>query len=142
MSGLIGVALIGFSNLAAALNCDSIPQWVNSQSFTAPQQVVENSILYEAKWWNQNERPSLNSQQDWQPWRKLGECVTVDIDKELMIRDLSVVDSVHAKNGQLSIQHLITQMMPQVNPTLEQQSDFIQQWLNQFLVDTVVNGDV
>lgn len=142
MSGLIGVAFMGFSSFAAALNCDNIPQWVNSQSFTVPQQVVESNILYEAKWWNQNERPSLNSQQDWQSWRKLGECVTVDIDKELMIRDLSVVDSVHAKTGQLSIQHLIAQMMPQVSPTLQQQSDFIQQWLNQFLVDTVVNDDV
>lgn len=142
ISSLLSAACLGFSSLAAAVNCDNIPQWVNTQSFAAPQKVVESHILYEAKWWNQNERPSLNSQQDWQPWRKLGECVTVDIDKELMIRDLSVVDSIHAKTGQLSIQHLIAQMMPQANPTLQQQSDFIQQWLNQFLVDTVVNGDL
>lgn len=142
LSSVFGIACLGFSSFATAVNCDKIPQWANTQSFTAPQKVVENHILYEAKWWNQNEQPSLNSQQDWQPWRKLGECVTVDVDKELMIRDLSIVDSVHAKTGQLSIQHLIAQMMPQANPTLQQQSDFIQQWLNQFLVDTVVNGDV
>lgn len=142
LSSVFGIACLGFSSFATAANCDNIPQWVNTQSFAAPQKVVESHILYEAKWWNQNERPSLNSQQDWQPWKKLGECVTVDIDKELMIRDLSVVDSIHAKTGQLSIQHLIAQMMPQANPGLQQQSDFIQQWLNQFLVDTLVNNDV
>ncbi|QEY14554.1 hypothetical protein D0C16_00295 [Cellvibrio sp. KY-GH-1] len=142
LSSLIGAAVLGFSSIAAAVNCDGVPQWVNTQSFSTSQQVVENHILYQAKWWNQNERPSINSQQDWQPWTRLGECVTIDISKELMIRDLSVVDSVHAKTGQLSIQHLIAQMMPQANPTLQQQSDFIQQWLGQFLVNTGVNGDI
>lgn len=65
----------------------------------------------------------------------------VDISKELMITDLSVVESAHSSNGgQWTFKHLITQMMPQTNPTAREKSDFVLSWLSQWTTTQSING--
>jgi len=63
-------------------------------------------------------------------------------EKELMMTDLSVVESPEAANGVWSFEHLIASMMPQANPTLAQKSAFVLNWLRTWNTDQTVNGFV
>ncbi|MBN4080535.1 hypothetical protein JYT31_02615 [Beggiatoa alba] len=66
---------------------------------------------------------------------------SVVVDRELMITDLSVVESVHTNpGGRWTFEHLITQMMPQANPTAQQKSDFVLNWLSLWTSIQSVNG--
>lgn len=127
------------------VSCSGVFEWEFSSAYAAGAQVVEGAQRYTANWWNQNSQPSSHSG-EWGEWTRDGECLPefheVVIDKELMIRDLSVVDSEHAISGALSWNHLIEQMMPQENPTDAEKEVFVMHWLNSFLNQQVINEDV
>lgn len=64
----------------------------------------------------------------------------VVINKELMVTDLSVVESIHAQaGGKWTFEYLITEMMPQAVPTGQEKSDFVLTWLNHWLTTQSVN---
>lgn len=50
------------------------PAWNSSDIYTAGNRVTYQSFAYEAKWWTQNEIPSLSG--EWDVWRKLHQCGT------------------------------------------------------------------
>ncbi len=65
----------------------------------------------------------------------------VVIDKELMITDLTVVESVHTlPGGKWTFEHLITEMMPQAAPTDQEKSDFVLNLLEHWTSTQTVNG--
>jgi len=65
----------------------------------------------------------------------------VVIDRELMITDLSVVESEHTESGgHWTFEHLITQMMPQEFPTEIEKSEFVLNWLNHWMSSQIING--
>jgi chitinase len=49
--------------------------WTASAIFTGGQRATLNGVLYEAKWWTQNQNPATNSGVDG-PWRRIGPCGT------------------------------------------------------------------
>src|SRR5262245_48844435 len=53
--------------------CNGIPTWTAAAIFTGGQRASLNGILYEAKWWTQNQNPETNSGPDG-PWRRIGPC--------------------------------------------------------------------
>ncbi|MFV8781293.1 hypothetical protein ACNKU7_02615 [Microbulbifer sp. SA54] len=127
------------------VSCTGVSDWDPASAYSTGTQVTEGAQRYTANWWNQNTLPSTHSG-EWGEWSLDGDCLPefheVVIEKELMIRDLSVVDSEHAISGALSWKHLIEQMMPQENPTDAEKEAFVLHWLNSFLNQQVINEDV
>ncbi len=54
-------------------SCDNIPVWSSNEIYVGGNRVKYNEVLYEAKWWNQNQNPENNSGRD-DEWRNLGPC--------------------------------------------------------------------
>ena len=48
------------------------PTWTSSAIYTVGNRVTYQSSAYEAKWWTQNEIPTLSG--EWDVWRKLHQC--------------------------------------------------------------------
>lgn len=129
---------------AQQVDCQDIADWSDQSVYQFGHQVVEAGNRFTANWWNTNMQPSRRSG-PWQEWTRDGECLPehheVNIDKELMIRDLSVVDSEHAVSGELSFHHLLTQMMPQEAPTHAEKEAFVLHWLETLRVEQFINGE-
>lgn len=53
--------------------CGGIEEWNSNKAYTAPMQVYQNNIIYEAQWWNQNSSPSNHSGQ-YLEWKIVGNC--------------------------------------------------------------------
>lgn len=43
------------------------PQWESRKVYTGGEIISHNGIVYQAKWWTENQEPSANSQ-EWDPW--------------------------------------------------------------------------
>lgn len=142
---LISTPFLSPSVSAEQVDCSDVAAWDAAVAYSGGAQVVYRDDRYSANWWSQGMEPDSHSGQ-WQEWLLDGDCLPeshpVSIDKELMIRDLSVVDSEHAISGALSWQHLITQMMPQENPTDTEKEAFVLHWLDSYRNQQVINGDV
>ena len=54
-------------------DCGDIPTWSADDVYTAGMQATLNNVIYEARWWTQNQDPSANSS-DWGVWKKVGDC--------------------------------------------------------------------
>src|SRR5262249_135040 len=50
-----------------------VPTWTAAAIFTGGQRASLNGVIYEAKWWTQNQNPETNSGTDG-PWRRIGPC--------------------------------------------------------------------
>ncbi|MCK7596357.1 hypothetical protein M0G74_03620 [Microbulbifer sp. CAU 1566] len=148
-SALVLAASAVFTSATSAqaiqVDCTAVPDWDSVSAYASGARVVESQQRYTANWWNQNTLPSTHHG-EWGEWTLDGTCLpafhAVDIDKELLIRDLSVVDSQAAISGELSWLHLIEQMMPQENPTNAEKEAFVLHWLNSYLNQQVINEDV
>jgi len=70
--------LIGISTAALAVDCTNIDNWNGEAAYNAGSQAQDANSAYQAKWWNQNEQPSINSA-SYQSWRSLGACDTSSI---------------------------------------------------------------
>ncbi|WP_207510658.1 glycosyl hydrolase family 18 protein [Longitalea luteola] len=53
--------------------CNGIEPWSATKVYVAPNQVVYNNKVYEAKWWTQNEQPDLNSGEG-RVWKYISDC--------------------------------------------------------------------
>jgi chitinase len=53
--------------------CNGIAAWSATAVYVAPNQVVYNNKVYEAKWWTQNEQPDLNAG-DGKVWKYISDC--------------------------------------------------------------------
>ena len=53
-------------------NPEGIPQWDASKIYTN-EKVIYNGVIYQSKWWNQNQQPDKGD-----PWTKIGEVDTPD----------------------------------------------------------------
>ncbi|WP_205510535.1 glycosyl hydrolase family 18 protein [Longitalea arenae] len=53
--------------------CNGIEAWSAARVYVAPNQVVYNNKVYEAKWWTQNEQPDLNTG-DGKVWKYISDC--------------------------------------------------------------------
>jgi hypothetical protein len=130
----------------AAENCQGVENWNPLNAYVKDKNVIEDRVLYTAKWWSRGAAPSIHHG-PWQEWKRIGQCAPdshdVQVLQELMITNLAVVEDpvLTGVGGAFTFEHLIVQMMPQVNPTAVQKSDFVMNWLSTFLTDQVVNGD-
>ena len=57
----------------ANFNCESIEAWKTKSVYTNGDQIESNNLVYQAKWWTQNQAPAKNSTR-WAVWKPLGEC--------------------------------------------------------------------
>jgi chitinase len=55
--------------------CSGVPTWTATAIFTGGQRASLNGVIYEAKWWTQNQNPETNSGTDG-PWRRIGPCTS------------------------------------------------------------------
>ncbi|RZA05884.1 MAG: hypothetical protein EOO68_05925, partial [Moraxellaceae bacterium] len=62
--------------ISSVSSCGGINTWTSTASYYKGDQVQRNNLKYEAKWWNQNNDPALNSASD-PVWINLGSCGTV-----------------------------------------------------------------
>lgn len=66
------VAGIGYSQTAAAVDCQGIAPWSSSQTYATVTPVTYDNNLYQNKWWTENENPSQTGQ--WGVWELKGAC--------------------------------------------------------------------
>jgi GH18 family chitinase/chitodextrinase len=57
---------------AHAVDCSKLPEWQAGKVYVGGNQVQQDKVAYQAKWWNQSEPKRFSGQ--WQEWKKLGEC--------------------------------------------------------------------
>ncbi|WP_064602363.1 S8 family serine peptidase [Photobacterium sp. J15] len=55
------------------VDCSNMPLWSAYNVYQTGEQIQQNGVAYEAKWWSQNQSPADNSS-DWGVWTKLGQC--------------------------------------------------------------------
>lgn len=60
------------SNVALAVDCGGLANWIAGDVYTVGKQVQYGAIKYEAKWWTQGDNPAQSGQ--WDVWRNLGNC--------------------------------------------------------------------
>jgi len=69
----IALAAAMAASSAHAFDCSNLQEWQASAVYVGGNQVKQNNIAYQAKWWTQNESPALRSG-EWDVWKNLGAC--------------------------------------------------------------------
>ncbi|WP_029797381.1 Ig-like domain-containing protein, partial [Vibrio parahaemolyticus] len=67
------VAALSVSYQAQAYNCQSLPDWDSTATYTSGTQVKTQGAAYEAAYWTQGNDPVTNSG-SWEAWKALGQC--------------------------------------------------------------------
>lgn len=67
------VAALSVSYQAQAYNCQSLPDWDSTSTYTSGTQVKTQGAAYEAAYWTQGNDPVTNSG-SWEAWKALGQC--------------------------------------------------------------------
>lgn len=67
------VAALSVSYQAQAYNCQSLPDWDSTATYTSGTQVKTQGAAYEATYWTQGNDPVTNSG-SWEAWKALGQC--------------------------------------------------------------------
>ncbi|WP_226665711.1 glycosyl hydrolase family 18 protein [Microbulbifer aggregans] len=71
--GFIAAAMLSAGHSYAAVDCDGLPVWNASDSYSGGTQVQYNDNAYKANWWTQNHNPETHSGQ-YQEWSLVDSC--------------------------------------------------------------------